>query len=78
MNEQVKQGIYWFSVEDYRKATGVRVWYNEYSVKRGWCCTPVIDNEPAGYTYPLSVDIWRLLRSTEHMERYSSEAEAAA
>ena len=73
MKKQVKEGLYWFSERDYRARQAVKVWFNKDTFHRGWYCTPFRDGEAHGLTYPLSPDIWSMLKSETEMQSLTGE-----
>ena len=64
MEKQVTEGIYWYSEKDRAEERTVKIWYNESSLRRGWYCTPQENGKAAGMTYPLSPDIWKVLKTS--------------
>jgi hypothetical protein len=72
--EQVKTGRYWFSRDDYDNGKYVEVWYSDDPRTRGWWVTPMRHGESAGHPYPLSVEVWAMLRSAERMRVLTGKA----
>ncbi|MBU1921321.1 hypothetical protein KKG66_10780 [bacterium] len=68
MKIQVKEGLYWFSQTDYLDGRAVKLKYNPAPGRRGWWCTPLEDGQPSGIDYPLSPDIWKLLKTEMEMQ----------
>jgi hypothetical protein len=68
VKKQITEGFYWFSEEDYIEGKMVKLWYDSRPCCRGWWCTPLANNEPAGYDYPLNPDVWRMLKTESEMQ----------
>lgn len=65
---QVKAGLYWFSQADYLAGSAVQLRYNPAPGRRGWWCTPLENGQPSGNDYPLSPEVWRLLKTEPEMQ----------
>lgn len=63
----VREGMFYYSRQDYERGVGVKVWFQGEGIKRGWQCTTWKDGRAVGLTYPLSPDIWDYLYSEEEL-----------
>ena len=68
MRDQVKAGLYYYSTKDFSNRRAVKIWYNSLPLRRGWYCTPLIEGEAEGYSYPLNPDTWDVLKSESQMQ----------